>query len=605
LFTFKLQKKMRDANADNNAAASTSANMTEIELVERISESSQVSGASTVSSNANNVSKLTKLGRRYVEIATAGLGMFCEAYIIFSVGNISPFQKAMFPTCFETYEDCPKAVIEQKVDSYIQICGIMLGMLLMGVSADKMGRQWGSRVVGTIMLTGVILLTITPFAMTPFGYFVFFMAAQTWYGMGVGGEYPLASSTAAENAEEHPKLRHHRGREVILVFANQGIGNLANCIVILVAMAMFGQTGSTLDSYGSKQVVSLQYGVGAAVCLVMVVYRMVYLQESSFYQKEHEASLQKEKERTEREEREAREDAATKAAKAAAEWETTLKLIEFYGPRQLAASLAWIANDFTFYGNKLQQSFYIALMYPAATPYEQMKFTVLNSAISLCGYYAAAAVIDKHWYGRRTCQTLGFLMLFFLNVIIFVDYDNMTSTNASPVTLAWFQAIYYMSSFFNQFGPNCTTWLVAGEIFPTAIRATSHGFAATMGKLGAIISSIWIVNLHNPRDVFLVSSLWAVGGALVTWVFLPDTTGLDLCDLDQFHCCLERGHVELYHAEAVNPKHMSMWENAVGWSQYYDRQHNGHKHGDCPADAAGAAIGVTVAKCATSEGTDV
>ena len=51
-----------------------------------------------------------------------------------------------------------------------------------------------------------------------------------------------------------------------------------------------------------------------------------------------------------------------------------------------------------------------------------------------------------------------------------------------------FQAIYYLSSFFNQFGPNATTWLVAGEIFPTDIRATSHGFAAAMGKVGAIIA---------------------------------------------------------------------------------------------------------------------
>jgi hypothetical protein len=35
-----------------------------------------------------------------------GLGMFSEAYIIFSIGLIKPFQQAMHPTCFKTHESC-------------------------------------------------------------------------------------------------------------------------------------------------------------------------------------------------------------------------------------------------------------------------------------------------------------------------------------------------------------------------------------------------------------------------------------------------------------------------------------------------------------------
>jgi hypothetical protein len=37
------------------------------------------------------------------------------------------------------------------------------------------------------------------------------------------------------------------------------------------------------------------------------------------------------------------------------------------------------------------------------------------------------------------------------------------------------QTLYFLTSFFNQFGPNCTTFLVAGEVFPTDIRAFFHG----------------------------------------------------------------------------------------------------------------------------------
>ena len=38
-----------------------------------------------------------------------------------------------------------------------------------------------------------------------------------------------------------------------------------------------------------------------------------------------------------------------------------------------------------------------------------------------------------------------------------------------------------------QFGPNATTWLLPGEVFPTDIRATCHGISAAVGKVGALL----------------------------------------------------------------------------------------------------------------------
>ncbi len=35
-----------------------------------------------------------------------------------------------------------------------------------------------------------------------------------------------------------------------------------------------------------------------------------------------------------------------------------------YWARQLVASAAWIANDFAFYGNKLQQGVFLGLLFP-------------------------------------------------------------------------------------------------------------------------------------------------------------------------------------------------------------------------------------------------
>lgn len=47
------------------------------------------------------------------------------------------------------------------------------------------------------------------------------MTFQVIFGYGVGGEYPIASSSAAERAEADKQLQFKRGETVILVFAMQ------------------------------------------------------------------------------------------------------------------------------------------------------------------------------------------------------------------------------------------------------------------------------------------------------------------------------------------------------------------------------------------------
>lgn len=60
-----------------------------------------------------------------------------------------------------------------------------------------------------------------------------FTAVQFIFGIGVGGEYPVASTSANERAESSRKLMKRRGETVILVFSMQGWGNLVNTAVII------------------------------------------------------------------------------------------------------------------------------------------------------------------------------------------------------------------------------------------------------------------------------------------------------------------------------------------------------------------------------------
>lgn len=58
-------------------------------------------------------------------------------------------------------------------------------------------------------------------------------------------------------------------------------------------------------------------------------------------------------------------------------------------------------------------------------------------------------------------------------------------------------ALFVLAQFFQNFGPNSTTFIVPGECFPTRYRSTAHGLSAASGKIGAIIAQTCIGTLVN------------------------------------------------------------------------------------------------------------
>ena len=162
-------------------------------------------------------------------------------------------------------------------------------------------------------------------------------------------------------------------------------------------------------------------------------------------------------------------------------------------------------------------------------------------------------------------QMIGFLLDFILFVVPAFKFEYYTST--AGVTA--FQAMYFLSSFFNQFGPNAVTFLVAAEVYPTPIRATAHGFSAACGKLGALTAAV-LYNYIDTQTKFYVVPWFGLGGMLVTLLFLPDTTGLDLKEQERRWQFLRAGRGDEYHGIAVHPQHLSLWERFRGVGKYYD-----------------------------------
>ncbi|SLM34208.1 mfs phosphate transporter [Lasallia pustulata] len=218
----------------------------------------------------------------------------------------------------------------------------------------------------------------------------------------------------------------------------------------------------------------------------------------------------------------------------------------YFGPRLIATAGAWFANDIFFYGNKLFQSNFIAIITHKGTSIMPgWLYNLINVGVSLCGYYLASFFIDNKLYGRKKMQTVGFLMDFILFVIPAFNYNYFTS----PEHIKGFQAMYFLSSFFNQFGPNAVTFLVAAEVYPTPIRATAHGFSAAR---------------------FYVVPWFGLAGVVLTVLFLPDTTDLDLKEQECRWQFIRAGPEQDYHGIAVHPKHLSLWERFRGVGKHYN-----------------------------------
>jgi MFS family permease len=79
-----------------------------------------------------------------------------NSYVLFSIGNVKPLFQASFPGCWKHYTVCNKTWV-QSVD-YLEVCGIIVGQILVGVIGDWIGRRWGLIQDCFIMFLGLIML---------------------------------------------------------------------------------------------------------------------------------------------------------------------------------------------------------------------------------------------------------------------------------------------------------------------------------------------------------------------------------------------------------------------------------------------------------------
>ncbi len=87
--------------------------------------------------------------------------------------------------------------------------GTILGQFGIGFLCDYKGRKWGIVLSTVLLVAGIVLATAAHGANGSLtGFFWFFTVARGMTGLGLGGEYPSCSTSAAEAANSRfPKWR--------------------------------------------------------------------------------------------------------------------------------------------------------------------------------------------------------------------------------------------------------------------------------------------------------------------------------------------------------------------------------------------------------------
>jgi MFS family permease len=186
-------------------------------------------------------------------------------------------------------------------------------------------------------------------------------------------------------------------------------------------------------------------------------------------------------------------------------------------------------------------------------------YNLINVGCELVGYHLAALLIDYKLYGRKRMQAVGFVMSFILFITAAAIFPTLDHKGPGA---HGFEFIYFFSSFWIQFGPNSTTFLVAGEIYPSQVRATAHGVSAAVGKLGALAATV-LYNYIGARTKFWVVSWFGLIGFILTIIFIPDTTGLDLREQERYWQYVRGGRESDYHGIAIHPRHLSLFERVI------------------------------------------
>jgi len=441
-------------------------------------------------------------------IVVAGMGFFTDAYDLFVISLVIPILVSL-------YEGGTINTTQVGLLASSALMGAAAGQVLFGWLGDRLGRRKVYTITLSIMAVGAIGSALS----VPLAGLSTISVLTLWrfvLGVGVGGDYPLSATIMSEYSNVQS-----RGRLVATVFAMQGFGLLTGAAVSLAAVYL-------LPGLGTAWRVILAFGAAPALLTIYYRTRLPETPRFSLAQGRTEEAAKALRTIT----GETVSSPATLPLSAPVRVPLR-QIFRSYGALIVGTALAWFLLDIAFYSTGifnpliLKQIGFASSGLPVLE--EVRRLALGNMLLALMaavpGYWMAVALIDR--VGRRPLQYVGFGVMAAAFLILSLGWGMLVAV------LPAFLAVYGLTFFFANFGPNTTTFVYPSEVFPTTFRTTGGGIAAAAGKIGAVLAVYLFPTLLASYGLPWFFGLLAVVsflGVLVTLALLPETARRSLED---------------------------------------------------------------------------
>ena len=443
--------------------------------------------------------KVTRFQYRVMFIS--GMGFFTDAYDLFIIGIVVDVLKTQWKLSTGQVSLLNSATLAASA----------VGAIIFGRVADILGRKkiYGYEVL--ILAIGAIASALSP-------NYTFLLVSRIILGIGIGGDYPVSATIMSEYSG-----KNSRGRMVGLVFAMQGAGLVVGPLIAAILLASHVPDGD---------IWRILLGLGAIPGLAVFYMRRQINETPRFAQaggdlEEAQAAIAA-----------ATGQSTSRGARPASKARHQQTALEGFktlaGNRRMLFWLmgtagAWAMLDFAYYGNTISSPEVLKVINPTGSLLHNTLLQLLIfSVFALPDYALAIRLLDRT--GRKKIQCFGFVMMAVAFLLIGL-------VPGATTTVAPFVILFGASYFFTEFGPNMTTFVMPGELYPVSVRATGHGISAGIGKLGAFVGVFLFPVLKDNlglRGTLLLTAGVSALGALLTLV-LPEPAGRSLEDISGHH----------------------------------------------------------------------
>jgi len=422
-------------------------------------------------------------------IVIAGAGFLADAYDLFVI-NIALMMMQQNPS-YGTLDRDTKTQV-----SLMAVVGALCGQVLFGLCGDQFGRKWTFIATAALTIFGTILQACAQPTSSGMTIWQQMMLFRFIMGVGVGGEYPMASTVTSEGSKDAD-----RGRNLAAVFAMQGVGRILCAVVLLFSAYM-------IDDPNWQWRFAILFG--AVPMMGCIGFR--WMPESEAYEEAMGESVP---------------PAERLKVIGNTVWDNRKKLLGTAG--------SWFILDVVFYGNSLFSADVTAAMGGKHTIKSECISNLWIQLMAMPGYIIGMLLIDK--MGRKRMQCFGFTGEAIVFIIMAIFFQKLKDIKVLFIFL------YALTFFFDDCGPNLTTFVIPAEIYPTQSRSTCHGISAAMGKAGAAVGATvfnMVTNWYCPggfcdknapedlvdkgvKTVFWVCAGLALLGLTWTYVLVDDT----------------------------------------------------------------------------------